>query len=1097
MGTYRAAKVVSKRAFENSKPYERELAGIRRFEPVSRLHEGFVDILHVGINDSEEYFYYIMELGDDQTQGQTVDPNSYSPKTLAQEISLRGRLFLQECVQLGLGLSGALGELHSRGLVHRDIKPANIIFVNGIPKLADAGLVADVRDAPTYTGTKGYIPPEGPGTPQADIYSLGKVLYEAATGKDREEFPELPALPADPLENKRFLDLNEIMLEACQNDSSRRYHSAWDMHSDLQMIADNVSVREVKVLRRRLSRLKQVALVSAIVLFGLGSIGYLVYQDVRNRIDARQREIENNLNSANRALDAGDAGGSTPYYVRALRLETGPDGPIADRLRLGSALGQLPRLVGCWFPGVKVYDGEFSPDGTKIVIASDGDQTKVYDLEKDKLFVPPVGSSDGILSAAFSSDGRFITMASFSQFCFKCDLANSSEVTRWTQTSGIFSARFNDDGKCIVVAGGDGYAKVLDASTGECKLTLKHSGAVRFANFSHDGRKIVTASEDGTAQVWDALTGTPIGPPFKHDGLRVWVYFAAFSPDDQLVVTASSDRTAKVWKVGGGQVGPDLEHRFPVLSAEFSPDGRLILTASVDGTARLWKVRNFKPLPGNAVLIHGGPLSRAAFGADGRLVLTTSLEGKSIRLWDLAGIGSQPLPVQTAFNGQGTRSLLVSNETIVIRDAESEKLLAVCTNSGPPLRKAEFTRNGRYVLGTSELETNSHGIRLFFRFWDADTGKSVGPALPGAANSTAKLSEDGRRVVIFHNRIAELRDTASLAVLAGPLIRSAPISMVAFSPDGMRFAIAADTDVSLHTSSDGKELGEAMTHPVAVHHMVFSPDGEWLATCCQDDQINKWFCQVWNARNGRAEGGRLWHKDGVLYADFSPDSKRVVTAGEDNAAIIWDFHMGRQIGFTLEHAEKIETAAFSNDGKWVVTASDDATARVWDARTGYPLTPPMQHLEKLASAQFLADGRRIVTTDVAGSRRIWALEIEKHSFEELGQLARLLSGDSVSPTGGSGGETHESLQSIWTRLRREHPADFSTTPAEIDRWYASQAEGSEHESNWPAAIFHLKRLATRKPGDTDTARRLLHAQQQLQAARDGVVGRKNGESALK
>src|SRR2546425_11357099 len=53
--------------------------------------------------------------------------------------------------------------------------------------------MAGVSDARSFVGTAGFIPPEGPGTPQADLYSLGKVLYEISTGKDRQAFPELPA----------------------------------------------------------------------------------------------------------------------------------------------------------------------------------------------------------------------------------------------------------------------------------------------------------------------------------------------------------------------------------------------------------------------------------------------------------------------------------------------------------------------------------------------------------------------------------------------------------------------------------------------------------------------------------------------------------------------------------------------------------------------------------------------------------------------------------------------------------------------------------------------------------------------------------------
>ena len=52
----------------------------------------------------------------------------------------------------------------------------------GRPKLADIGLVTDVGDGRSIVGTEGYLPPEGPGTPQADIFALGRVLYEATTG---------------------------------------------------------------------------------------------------------------------------------------------------------------------------------------------------------------------------------------------------------------------------------------------------------------------------------------------------------------------------------------------------------------------------------------------------------------------------------------------------------------------------------------------------------------------------------------------------------------------------------------------------------------------------------------------------------------------------------------------------------------------------------------------------------------------------------------------------------------------------------------------------------------------------------------------------
>src|SRR6185503_17569888 len=102
--------------------------------------------------------HYIMEVADDVQSGEQIDPERYRPRTLASELKNRGRLPVQECQRIGLALSAALGHLHECGLVHRDIKPSNIIFVRGVPKLADIGLVTVIGERASYVGTAGFIP---------------------------------------------------------------------------------------------------------------------------------------------------------------------------------------------------------------------------------------------------------------------------------------------------------------------------------------------------------------------------------------------------------------------------------------------------------------------------------------------------------------------------------------------------------------------------------------------------------------------------------------------------------------------------------------------------------------------------------------------------------------------------------------------------------------------------------------------------------------------------------------------------------------------------------------------------------------------------
>ena len=174
----------------------------------------------------------------------------YSPLTLRADLG-QGRLPATRVLEIGLALTEALSHLHTNGLVHRDVKPSNVIFVNGRPKLADIGLVTDAGDTRSIVGTEGYLAPEGPGTPQADLFALGKVLYEAATGLDRRQFPQLPPDLRDWPDARLVFELNEIILKACATDPSQRYATAEAMLADLDRLQEGKSVRRAHQVERR------------------------------------------------------------------------------------------------------------------------------------------------------------------------------------------------------------------------------------------------------------------------------------------------------------------------------------------------------------------------------------------------------------------------------------------------------------------------------------------------------------------------------------------------------------------------------------------------------------------------------------------------------------------------------------------------------------------------------------------------------------------------------------------------------------------------------------------------------------------------------
>ncbi len=236
-GALRAVKVVWREDFDDERTFEREFEGILKYEPISRDHPALVNILHVGRSpDGVSFYYYVMELGDDVNAGQDINPIEYEARTLRADGKASVRWETSVCIDVGLRLAEALNHLHQNGLAHRDVKPSNVIFVNGKAKLADIGLVA-ARDQRTFVGTEGFVPPEGPGSAQADIYSLGKVLYEIATGKDRLDFPELPDELPTGLERKRWLELNKIICDVCDpRISKRNISTAGELAEALQCI---------------------------------------------------------------------------------------------------------------------------------------------------------------------------------------------------------------------------------------------------------------------------------------------------------------------------------------------------------------------------------------------------------------------------------------------------------------------------------------------------------------------------------------------------------------------------------------------------------------------------------------------------------------------------------------------------------------------------------------------------------------------------------------------------------------------------------------------------------------------------------------------
>jgi WD40 repeat protein len=1096
MGVFRAVKVVYRDSFNDARPFEREWSGIRRFEPVSRSHQGFMDVLHVGIEPERGYFYYVMELGDDETSGQDIEPARYKPKTLAGEISRRS-LSAQECLQLGLALTEALFALHEHGLVHRDVKPSNIIFFDGVPKLADIGLVAEAREAPSYVGTEGFIPPEGPGTPQADIYSLGKVLYEASTGKDRHEFRDLPTLLGASPDSEKFLELNEVILRACQPKIADRYRTTWDMHADLLVIANERSVKRLRSLERRLTRLKRIVGIAAAAIVAAGVVAYQVETSLSRARLEHARKVDANVINGWQSMASGNSLGALPYFATAAWLDQSSRSARDQQLRFGSVRSQSPKLAGIWFLHSEIKCGTFSPDSKSALFVhyeTNVGGASLVDL-RDTSKAPTMLGPPWLQNVAFSADGRLAVLVDASKTAWVYPTDTWKSPYQIVCPCYISGARFSPDGTLLAIVCNDGYVRIWDLRTTTFAFQLPHPREVRFAGFSHNGRLIVTCCMDGSTRLWDVASRNcihilPGRKKFRtHD---VWANHAAFSPDDSELVVASTDNEARVWNVTSGQKRPpDMPHLGIVSSAEYSPDGRFIVTGSYDGNVRLWRSDTLQPAESSPLIPHNDPVIDACFSPDGRRILTTCNDG-TIRLWDLAGEAATPYATCSAISDDGRTCATVTNRTIQILDcATAQPACPAIHVDSLPLPLA-LSSNGRFLIGVFPAVGSSNCV---LRAWNTTTSQPLMPDLsvPGPILG-AVVNNTGASVLTYGGTNVQIWRLATQSAVSLPLQHDPPVTNAFASPDGAKFGTLSGDKVYLWSAADGQPAFAPLLHDRPVTHAEFSPDSSRLVSCCADPSLDAFYAQVWDAKTGRPVGPRLMHGDGVLWAAFAPGGKRVVTGGEDFMAMVWNCPDGTEIGLPMRHSDQVKSVAFSPDGRWVITACANNTVQIWDAETGQPLTSPLPQTNAVPKAKFLAGASGFFSGNRTNGT-LWKLTLDDRPATDLIQLGELLTGGGISQLGGPPTVQKESLQVLWDRLRAKYPSDFEVSPEAIDAWYNLQVKSSRDEEQWFAEAFNLRQLLALHPGDPNLIKQLAIANQRLAAATSASVSNAPADAA--
>jgi WD40 repeat protein len=638
-------------------------------------------------------------------------------------------------------------------------------------------------------------------------------------------------------------------------------------------------------------------------------------------LDAQARSL---TEAARGRLKDGDVAGAQGIIIEVLTDRRAGEVLPQSAVTVFQDARAADRQIAVIYPGSIVQSAVFSPDGRRIVTASNDNTARIWDAATGALLSVVQAHDLPLTSAAFSPDGLRLVTASDDKTARIWDAATGKQLAVLSgHGDSVTHVAFSADGLRVVTASDDATARIWNAATGAQLAVLSgHASYVATAEFSPDGRRIVTAGGDKFARIWSAETGAPLVTLSGHsERLKA----AAFSPDGRHIVTASWDRTARIWdSISGAPLAVLSGHRALVNSAAFSPDGSQIVTASNDNTMRIWNAATGAQ---TAVLSgHTEAVTWATFSPDGLRIVTSSYD-RTVRVWD-SGAAAQlgvlsvhdDVAVTARFSADGRRIVTASFDgTARVLDAATGRQLLTVSNPVKEMFMADFSPDGRYLV-TAEADKT--------RIWDSVSGAQIA-ALSGHDGivMAARFSPDGQRVVTASRdktlRIWDAATGAQLLVLSG---HTDYVASAEFSADGRRIVTAsADKTARIWDAGTGNPLAVLLGHEKRVASAAYSPDQTRIVTASFDKTA-----RIWDAITG-AQLAVLAHDGFVLSASFSPDGRRIVTASSDNTARIWDAATGTELAVLSGHGDSVRYAMFSPDGRHIVTASLDKTVRIWDA----------------------------------------------------------------------------------------------------------------------------------------------------------------------
>lgn len=608
------------------------------------------------------------------------------------------------------------------------------------------------------------------------------------------------------------------------------------------------------------------------------------------------------------------------------------------------AQSPIPEGAIEWFGKGRIYDIQYSPDGTRLAVATSLG-IWIYDATTYQPLHFLKKHEDLVERIVFSPDGNIIASEERFDKIHLWDVNTGKHKYKLDHRGGIKHFDFSAGGQTLVTLNMSGpsvntifyhvdtgaekevknmdmndidfiqaYHKTFDRNnnilaTGELDNTIylwdlvegvrkktlrRQKGHLNCLAFSSDGKTLASGGEDefirgedgnfrrdnGVFHVWDAVKGKR---KHRFSGENMFdIRSLAFSPDSSLLVGGDQFGQIHLVDPNTGKYIKKLEgHSKEIVAISFSADMRTFASGSKDGTLRIWEV------------VSGESKQTFEGFFDEVIGFDVSADGKTI----LMG-GSGPTCLWDVASGK------------------REKTFTESSYAG----NIAFIPGGKFILPS----TNAKFL------YDRNTGERAAHFLGiGSSAASVDFSPDGKKIVTGNDDgtvllfDVERRNYKGQVTLAAHQRR---VVSLAYSLDGKTIVSAsADKTIKLwdaNTMTKQKVFSDDMD---ALTDMALRPDGKAIAAVDNTATI-----YLWDVETSAQKKLRTGYAAGVISVAFSADGKRLAVGGVDGAVTILDAKTGvTQQQFT-GHQAQVKVVGFAAGGKVLASLSDDGIFFLWD-----------------------------------------------------------------------------------------------------------------------------------------------------------------------